>query len=370
MTRLLKQATRLAWALAGLMAMPALASAQRPLVYCPVGIDETGCSAVINALGGADRAYDGSMGTVDLRTADLGAYTVLIIPSLADDGSSRPYGLLRDAEVSARLRILLLGRRVFWSGTPDLGSSSRADKDALIQRLAAWAGGNHEVVRAPGLLVLQDRSADAGQRYAWVEPLTGDRIVGDPALRSYSAVRSLTAIGVQIVGGTAYPNMASLGFYLPDGAAGLNPDAVGSKGTSFGGQVVLMTHPGVNNGTAIIRTDRGDYPPGTTVVMTGTGFAVGETVLLELHEDPEVHEIRSFTVVADANGEFVFTGFAPEEHDLDVRFILTATGQTSDLRAQTTFTDGIALVSSQRNDNGAGGGTSLTINRPDVANAA
>src|SRR5919109_5045011 len=100
MTRF-QQAMQLVAALVGLMAVPALASAQRPLVYCPVGIDETGCAAVINALGGADRAYDGSMGTVDLRTADLGEYTVLVIPSLADDDANRPYWLLRDAEVAA-----------------------------------------------------------------------------------------------------------------------------------------------------------------------------------------------------------------------------------------------------------------------------
>src|SRR5687768_17931950 len=76
MTRFL-QATRLGAAVIGLLAAPALVSAQRPLVYCPVGIDETGCAAVVNALGEADRAFDGSLGTVDLRTADLGQYTVL-----------------------------------------------------------------------------------------------------------------------------------------------------------------------------------------------------------------------------------------------------------------------------------------------------
>src|SRR5688572_11806666 len=98
MTRFM-QAVRLVAAVAGLLAVPALASAQRALVYCPVGVDETGCAAVVNALGEADRAYDGSMGTVDLRTADLGGYTVFVIPSLADDGSTTPYALLRDAAV-------------------------------------------------------------------------------------------------------------------------------------------------------------------------------------------------------------------------------------------------------------------------------
>src|SRR5688500_9637235 len=143
MHRLHTQVMRLAAVLAGLLTVPSLASSERPLVYCPVGSDETCCSAVVNALGEADRAFDGSMGTVDLRTADLGGYTVLVIPSLADDGTNHPYALLRDAQVADRLRGLLLGRRVFWSGTPDLGSAARADKDALIQRLAGWAAGNH-----------------------------------------------------------------------------------------------------------------------------------------------------------------------------------------------------------------------------------
>src|SRR5687768_4132674 len=256
MTRLHKQVMRLAAALAGLLAVPAFASAQRPLVYCSVGIDETGCSAVVNALGDADRAYDGSMGTVDLRTADLGAYSVLVIPSLADDGASQPYALLRDAQVADRLRGLLLGRRVFWSGTPDLGSAARADKDALLRRLAGWAAANHAAVNAPGLLVLQDRSADVGQRYAWVEALTGQQVVADPALHSYAQVRSLTAVGVELVGGAAFTNMASLGFYLPHGAPGLSLDAVGSTGSSVGGQVVLMTAPGGNTGSARVWTNK------------------------------------------------------------------------------------------------------------------
>src|SRR5688500_11207944 len=129
MTRLHTQVMRLAAVLAGLLTVPALASAQRPLVYCPVGIAETGCSAGEYALGEPARADGGAPGTVGLRPADVGAYTVLVRPSLADDGANHPYGVLRDAQVADRLRGLLLGRRVFWSGTPGLCSAARADKD-------------------------------------------------------------------------------------------------------------------------------------------------------------------------------------------------------------------------------------------------
>jgi hypothetical protein len=340
MTQFSKRVMRLVAVLTGALAVPALASAQRALVYCPVGIDELGCNAVGHALGAADRGYDGSLGTIDLRTADLGSYTVLVIPSLADDGATKPYALLRDPEVAARLRGLLLGRLAFWSGTPDLGSASRADKDALIQRLAGWAGGNHEVVRAPGLLVLEDRSADAGQRYSWVEALTGTRVLADTALSTYSAARSLTSIGLELVGGASYPSIASHGFFLPSGGSGISLDAVGQTGTPAGGRVVLMTSNGVNPGTAVVRTDKADYGPGETVRIEGSGWEVNELITLTLTEDPEGHDERSFRAITDNAGNFLFTGFAPEEHHLYVRFILTATGESTRLRAQTTFTDG------------------------------
>ena len=106
-------------------------------------------------------------------------------------------------------------------------------------------------------------------------------------------------------------------------------DAVGQTGTGVGGQVVLITQTGANTGGAVITTDKDDYPPGTPVIMTGTGFGAGETVSLTLHEDPTLRSGPTFTATADANGGFVYSGFAPDSHDIDVRFVLTAKGQTS-----------------------------------------
>ena len=50
-----------------------------------------------------------------------------------------------------------------------------------------------------------------------------------------------------------------------------------------------------------------------------------------------MHDDYSFTVTADAVGNIYWDQWAPEEHDLNVRFYLTARGSLS--RAQTTFTD-------------------------------
>src|SRR5438876_730471 len=109
-------------ALCGLVAGPAVLGAQQALVYCPAGIDVAGCDLIVASLtgafpGGVARAYDGTSGTVDLARADLAPYAVFIVPSLADNGDTKPYDLLRTTAVAERLRIVLRGRIAVWSGT-------------------------------------------------------------------------------------------------------------------------------------------------------------------------------------------------------------------------------------------------------------
>src|ERR1041384_1786390 len=156
----------------GLATAPATAFAQKALVYCPPQ-DQTGCTAVVTALtgsgypGGVDRAYDGTGGTVDIRTVDLFGDSVFVVPSLAADAPPQPYGLprgpavhaappsqpyafLRDAQVQEPLRAALIGGLAVWSGTPDQGSSNRAGKDQLIRNLAGWAGAAYAPAHGPG----------------------------------------------------------------------------------------------------------------------------------------------------------------------------------------------------------------------------
>ena len=103
--------------------------------------------------------------------------------------------------------------------------------------------------------------------------------------------------------------------------------------------MVLVTLAAGNTNTARVLTDSDDYGPGDTVTVTGTGWQPGETVTLSFHEDPLAHEDRILIAVANDSGSFVNKDFVPEDHDVSVRFVLTAIGQTSGLRAQTTFTD-------------------------------
>ena len=75
------------------------------------------------------------------------------------------------------------------------------------------------------------------------------------------------------------------------------------------------------------------------MTITGGGFQPGETVTLHLQEIPYIDSHSDMTAVVQADGTFTNSQFSPDEHDLDIRFYLTATGSTSGTTAQTTFTD-------------------------------
>jgi hypothetical protein len=248
---------------AGILAMalgPSAARAQKALVYCPTG-ESAGCETIVNALSstaafsaGVDKGFDGSAGTVDLKTVDLFQYSVVFVPSLSDDADGSPYALLRNAAVAERLKLALLGRRAFYSGTPDMGTTSRTQKNVLITNLASWASANYATTKGPGLVALQDNSEDESKQYNWATGLTGLTITADHSPASYDSVRTMTGIGGTILtsGGSklAYANIASWGFYFPSGAPGISMDAVGQTGTSVGGHVVLVTAEGANTGGA------------------------------------------------------------------------------------------------------------------------
>jgi hypothetical protein len=92
---------------------------------------------------------------------------------------------------------------------------------------------------------------------------------------------------------------------------------------------------------ATIKTDKDDYPPGQTAIITGSGWQPNEEVTLLFQEDPAVHADYVLTVTADGEGNIYHDQWAPEEHDLNVRFYLLAKQPTAhgQRRAQMTFTD-------------------------------
>jgi len=98
-------------------------------------------------------------------------------------------------------------------------------------------------------------------------------------------------------------------------------------------------------GYPTVQTDQSDYPPGTTVTITGRGFQPNETIAIQLVESPLVDTHGPYMVQADANGNFVDTSFMTDVHDEDIRFYLSATGGTSGFVAQNTFTDASPVLS-------------------------
>lgn len=100
----------------------------------------------------------------------------------------------------------------------------------------------------------------------------------------------------------------------------------------------------VSSSSASISTDKTDYAPGQIVTITGSGFRPNEQVDIYFHEFPEEYPDVFLSTVADQQGYFVTSEFAPQEIDLGRVFTLTAIGETSGFTAQTAFKDARNLV--------------------------
>src|SRR5215471_6004558 len=91
---------------------------------------------------------------------------------------------------------------------------------------------------------------------------------------------------------------------------------------------------------ATVKTDASDYPPGSTVTVTGSGWQPGETVMLTFVENPQNDGPHVLTTAADPSGNIHSTDFVVSPQDSGITFTLTATGGSSGQSATTTFTDG------------------------------
>ena len=95
-----------------------------------------------------------------------------------------------------------------------------------------------------------------------------------------------------------------------------------------------------------IFTDKDDYYPGEWVVITGSGWAADDSVLINLtHIEPNIpnHTHDPWYLYPDVNGEIYDEWFVFDE-ELGTTFWLTATGTTTGLFAEATFTDAINLT--------------------------
>ncbi|WP_165930057.1 gliding motility-associated C-terminal domain-containing protein, partial [Flavobacterium caseinilyticum] len=95
--------------------------------------------------------------------------------------------------------------------------------------------------------------------------------------------------------------------------------------------------------TATVTTNKLDYTPGQTVIITGTNWQPGETVKLTLVETPLIHPEEYLYAVADSAGNIYNNEYVIQLHDIGQSFTLTATGITSGYSAQTFFTDSFGV---------------------------
>ncbi len=103
----------------------------------------------------------------------------------------------------------------------------------------------------------------------------------------------------------------------------------------------------------VVFTDRPNYFPGETAEITGLGFWPTEIVTLQVvHTDGTSNDGGGHTpwnVSADALGNFSTLWFVDPDDSAGSSFLLTATGNSSGIVAQATFTDGSANLDTCEN---------------------
>ncbi len=154
-----------------------------------------------------------------------------------------------------------------------------------------------------------------------------------------------------VLGGTsAGSDLNSAELYYPwadtfqaTGSMSVARPGVAGSFLSLDGRLLAAGGSGLSStelyGFATVKTDASDYPPGTQVNISGSGWQPGETVTLTLVEVPYYDSHGPFTAVADANGNISNGSFVTDQYDARIRFYLTAVGSNSGVQAQNTFTD-------------------------------
>lgn len=92
---------------------------------------------------------------------------------------------------------------------------------------------------------------------------------------------------------------------------------------------------------ATLATDKADYMPGEYVTFTGTGWAPGETVTIDVYESTSQPDIwvGQVSAVADTAGNISTSEFLVQQSFLGLGFLAYAQGLTSYADAMTAFTD-------------------------------
>ena len=96
------------------------------------------------------------------------------------------------------------------------------------------------------------------------------------------------------------------------------------------------------NPPATVTTDASDYPPGSVVTISGTGWDPGSMVILKLVRQPSFATELVWDVFADANGNFIDTSYSTTWDDAGASFVITAASGSGDYAVSASFTDAVS----------------------------
>ena len=92
---------------------------------------------------------------------------------------------------------------------------------------------------------------------------------------------------------------------------------------------------------AFITTDKVDYPPEGTPVISGGGWQSNEKIVIHRLE-VKTGQVTSLRTVADKDGKLAYDGLSPADHQVS-GYLLTVVGESSGYVAQTIYRSGPAL---------------------------
>src|SRR5437867_2189149 len=358
---------RPAWLLALTLGLASPASAQAPGTWAPMAdlnqprAEHTAtllASGTVLIAGGRDAA-DQPLASAGIYDPATGGYTLLASPLPApvwghtatrlDDGTVLIAGGQRGARYRRAAQLFDPASDTFAALTPM--STPRGRHTATLLR--------------DGRVVVIGGTDGVG-------PLASLEIY-DPTTRTFSLAPSALAVARQDHTATLLPDgrvlVASAEVYDPVTGAFQPVDSPGTARRLFGANFFEVPYTGILLATGgfdsaqtplassevffypTLRSDKPDYAPGETVTLMGEGWRPNEQVAINIREssgDPDTN----LTATAGATGAFSNSEFQtnPDRSDVGVRFLTTATGQTSGWTAQTVFKDASTDFTQCRND--------------------